>query len=229
MNISFWKKQPALVRSIFVFLVSYIVLSTVFLASTPRLTGWMMPMYTYIIEHTYPENKLISIENSGDMIMYHIEIHKYIKGVDIPLVDTLVDSMHSSFQFVTLIIYYSLLFAWPTLTVRKKITASYIFLPFLVLFILIDIPVTIISSIDLACIQKLHGIPLTDSFPRKVILYFSHFINNGGRQFYAVALLTITVLPFRFRFSTPKQANVKPDDPRPLSNEEKPRIRRGKK
>lgn len=212
MNIPLWNKIPALVRAILIFLVSYIVLSSIFLVSTSRITGWMLPMYTFIIEHAYPENKLVSIENAGDSIMYRMEIHKHIKGIDLPLVDTLVDSMHASFQFVTLIIYYSLLFAWPTMTLRKKITAFYVSLPFLILFILIDIPVTIISSIDLACIQKLHGISLTDSFSRKIILYLSHFINNGGRQFYAVALFMFTVLPFRFRLSSSKQAHIPSDD-----------------
>ncbi|MHB9028641.1 MAG: hypothetical protein ACYC9O_07730 [Candidatus Latescibacterota bacterium] len=198
MNISFWKKTPGLVRVLLVFFVSYIILSSVFLMSTPRITGWMLPLYTYIIEHTYPENKLISIENRGESIMYHMEIHKYIQGVDLPLVDTLVDSMHSSFQFVTLIIYYSLLFAWPTLASGKKVIAFFASLPVLILFMLIDIPITIISSIDLATIQKLRGVPLAESFPRKVILFLSHFINNGGRQFFAVALFMLTVLPFRF-------------------------------
>jgi hypothetical protein len=198
MNTSFWKKTPGLVRVLLVFFVSYIVLSSVFLVSTPRITGWMLPLYTYIIEHAYPENKLISIENRGESIMYRMEIHKYIQGLDLPLIETMVDSMHSSFQFVTLVIYYSLLFAWPSLTARKKVIAALISLPVLILFVLVDVPVTVISSIDLAVLQKLRGIPLAESFPRRIILFLSHFINNGGRQFFAVMIFILSVTPFRY-------------------------------
>lgn len=205
-------------RAMLIFPVAFTALSAVILLSTPRITGWMLPMYSYVIEHAYPEDKLISIENRGDSIMYHMEIHKHIQGFDLPLVDTMVSSIHSSIQFITLIIYYSLLFAWPALTVKKRLTALYVSLPFLILFILVDIPVTIISSIDIACIQKLNGIPLADTFPRRIVEYLSHFINNGGRQFYAVTLFILTVIPLRLRFSTPKPVAVAPHDPCPCGS-----------
>jgi len=221
MTASRLKNIPALLSALLIFLVSYTALSALFLKATPHFTGWMLPMYSFVIERAYPENKLVSIENMGESIMYHMKIHKYIKGVDLPLVDTLVDSIHSSFQFVTLIIYYSLLFAWPGLAARKKLIALAAALPILILFILIDIPVTIISSIDLATIQKLRGIPLADSLPRKIILFLSHFINNGGRQFFAVALFILTVLPFHYRPSILKPSTAGPLDPCPCGSGKK--------
>ncbi len=205
MTITVWGKLPTVVRAILVFLVSYIALSAVFLMNTPRVTGWLMPLYTVIIERTYPQNELVSIVNNGTSISYEMKIHTYIKGTDLPLVDNLTDSIHASFQFVTLIIYYSLLLAWPAISTRKKIASIFLFFPILLLFILIDIPVTIISSIDFACMQKLHGIPLADSFSRKAILFLSHFINNGGRQFFAVMLFALTVFPLRMRASPKKR------------------------
>lgn len=205
MTITVWGKMPAAARAILVFLVSYIALSAVFLMNTPRITGWLMPLYTVIIERTYPGNELVSIVNNGTSISYVMKIHTYIKGSDLPLVDNLSGSIHTSIQFVTFIIYYSLLLAWPAISLRKRIASMLLFFPFLLLFILIDIPVTIISSIDFACMQKLQGIPLADSFPRKAILFLSHFVNNGGRQFFAVMLFALTVLPLRMRASPKKR------------------------
>ena len=114
----------------------------------------------------------------------------------------------ASFQFVTLIIYYSLLLAWPGISPRKRIVSSILFFPALLLFILVDIPVTIISSIDLACIQKLRGITLDETIRQKIVLFLSHFINNGGRQFFAVTLFALTVLPFRMRNHPKKSAGA---------------------
>ncbi|MDP2982577.1 MAG: hypothetical protein Q8O92_04515 [Candidatus Latescibacter sp.] len=173
-----------------------------------------MPAYTQIIERSFPGNELVSIENTGQSIIYKIKITRYIKGIDIILVDSLVSSIHSSFQFVTLIIYYSLLFAWPSLPLSKRIKAFSITLPIIVLFVCIDIPVTIISSIDLQCIVKLQGIPLVDTFSRRVILFLSHFFNNGGRQFFAVMLFAFTIIPFSHS-SLPLKSAVLDNNNRP--------------
>lgn len=192
------KRTLMFLRTILGFMIFYVALLALFFVSSPRITDYLMPVYTIIIKHAFPGNELVSIENTGQTIMYKIKIHRYIKGIKIPLVDFLVSSIHSSFQFVTLIIYYSLLFTWPSCPLSKRIKASYLTLPILVLFVCIDIPVTIISSIELACIQKLHGIPLVDTFSRRVILFLSHFFNNGGRQFFAVMLFAFTVIHFHF-------------------------------
>ncbi|MFA6472166.1 MAG: hypothetical protein WCU00_09025 [Candidatus Latescibacterota bacterium] len=197
MKLPFKKRTLVFLRAVVGFIVFYTALSALFYYSNPRITGWLMPVYTQIIMRAYPGNELISIENTGQSITYSIKIKRYIKGITIPLEDFLNSSIHSSFQFVTLIIYYSLLFAWPSFPLSKRIKAFLITLPILVLFVCIDIPVTIISSIELDCLQKLHGIPMVDTFSRKVLLYLSHFFNNGGRQFFAVTLFAFTVIPFR--------------------------------
>ena len=198
MKLPFEKKTLVFLRAMVCFMVFYTALSTLFYYSNPRITGWLMPVYTQIIMRAYPGNELISIENTGQSITYNIKIKRYIKGITIPLEDFLTSSIHSSFQFVALIIYYSLLFAWPSFPLSKRIKAFLVTLPILILFVCIDIPVTIISSIELGCLQKLHGIPMVDTFPRKVLLFLSHFFNNGGRQFFAVLLFAFTIIPFRF-------------------------------
>lgn len=214
MKLPFEKRTLVFLRAIVGFMIFYVALSTLFYYSNPRITGWLMPVYTQIVKRAYPGNELVSIENTGQSIMYKIKIQRYIKGIKIPLVDFLVSSIHSSFQFITLIIYYSLLFAWPSLPLSKRIKALSITLPILVLFVCIDIPVTIISSIELACIQKLHGIPMVDTFSRRIILFLSHFFNNGGRQFFAVMLFAFTVIPFR--------AGSQPQKPASEGNKNRP-------
>jgi hypothetical protein len=213
MNLPFEKRTLVYLRAILGFMVFYILLSALFYVANPRITGWLMPAYSQIIERAFPGNELVSIQNTGHSIMYKIKIQRYIKGVSIPLVDFLVSSIHSSFQFVTLIIYYSLLFAWPSLPLSKRIRAFAITLPILVLFVCIDIPVTIISSIEFDCIRKMNGIPLIDTFSRRVILFLSHFFNNGGRQFFAVLLFAFTVIPFRTSAQPPKSPESAKNNP----------------
>src|SRR4030042_1504052 len=120
MNSPLPKKVPVFIRTLVFFTVTFVLLSAGLSFFSQHVTGWMVPAYAYVIEKVYPENELVSIENAGAAIMYTMKIHKKIQGTDLPLVDYLVDSIHAGFQFVTMIIYYSLLFAWPSLALSKR-------------------------------------------------------------------------------------------------------------
>ena len=225
MNAFLEKKAPVVIRAIVVFIVAYVAVSAVFYFSTPYVTGRLVPVFAYIIERAYPDNELVSLETTNrggkTSILYTMKIHKRLEGIEIPLVDYLNSSVYASFQFITLIIYYSLLLSWPSLSPVKKVKAFLLSFPFLLLFVSIDIPVTIISSIELECKRKLHGIPMVATFSRSVLIFLSHFFNNGGRQFFAVLLFALTVMPFRFRSSSPKPLAVGRNDPCPCGSGKK--------
>ena len=225
MNIVHEKKALLILRVVVGFLVVYVAVSAVFYVSSPYITMRLVPVFARIIERAYPENEIVSIEamsgGGKTSIRYTMKIHKRLEGIELPLVDYLDSGIYASFQFITLIIYYSLLLSWPSLSPGKKIKAFILSLPVLIIFVSIDIPVTIISSIELDCIEKLHGIPMVDTFSRKVILFLSHFFNNGGRQFFAVMLFALTVLPFHFRSSSQETLNVRRNDPCPGGNGKK--------
>ena len=208
-----------------VFILAYVAVSTIFYVSTPYITVRLVPVFAHIIKRAYPENELVSIRTTGrggkTSINYTMKIHKHIEGIDIPLVDYLNSSVYASFQFVTLIIYYSLLISWPSLSPGKKIKAFFLSFPFLLLFVSIDIPVTIVSSIELECKRRLQGIPMVATFSRSVLIFLSHFFNNGGRQFFAVMLFAFTVIPFRFRSSSPKPLTLSRNDPCPCGSGKK--------
>lgn len=225
MNASLEKKVPVVIRAILVFIVAYITVFAVFYFSTQYITERFVPVFAYIIERAYPENELVSLEATSrggkTSIHYTMKIHKRLEGIEIPLVDYLNSSIYASFQFVTLIIYYSLLLSWPSLSPVKKVKAFLLSFPFLILFVSIDIPVTVISSIELECERKLHGIPMVATFSRSFLMFLSHFFNNGGRQFFALMLFALTVLPFRFRSSSPKPLAVRRKDPCPCGSGKK--------
>ncbi len=197
MNSSLAKHSRFLFRTIPVFLISYAALSVLLFSFAPEITRRLTPLYAFIIERAYPENELVSISAGGEVISYTITVHRRIKGTALPLVDDVSSSIHASFQFVTPIIYLSLLFAWPALPARRRILAFAASLPVLLLFVLTDIPVTILNSVDIACLRNMHGIPLADSFPRDAVFFLSHFFNNGGRQFFAVLLFAAVLFVLR--------------------------------
>ena len=200
MNESLKKKAPVIIRAFLVFAVVYVALTAVFYVSSQYITEQFLPVFAYIIERVYPENELVSLgtkrRGGNTTIRFNLKVNKQVEGFCIPLVEELSGSIDSSIQFVTLIIFYPLLISWPLLSPRKKAKAFLLSFPFLTLFVFIDIPVNIIGTIEQEYVLRLEIYPMVDITPSKTFPFLSHFFSNGGRQFFAVILFALTIIPF---------------------------------
>ncbi len=182
----------------------YAVVTLLFYAAGPHVVQASLPTVEKVLAVSYPDMELDQIEygsfNGRRMIRYRMKITKYLEGISIPLIDYLSSSLYISSQFVSAIIFYSLLFSWTFISWRKRIIAGILLTPFVLLFILIDIPVSVVTSIEFECQNKLPGYRIVETLPRQTIMFLGHFINNGGRQFLGVLLFALAVAPFHVSF-----------------------------
>lgn len=178
-----------------------IVVTVFFYLIAPSIVKTSLPTVRILIQRSFPETELANIEyrESGGSreIVYKMKITKWIRGIDIPLIDYLSSNLSVSSQFVTAIILYTLLFSWPFISMRRRLMAAVILIPFVLLFIFLDMSLSAVTSIELECQRKLAGYATQESIQRNTMIFLGHFFNNGGRQFLAALMFLISVLPFR--------------------------------
>ncbi len=192
-------------KSILIFTVklflSFTVLSVVFYLNLKTLVNFFMPLVESFLRHYSSEIELISIaandKAGGIKLDYSFKIIKQLTGLSLPLIETVSRSISAAIIVIPYIIFYSLLFSWPGLTVKKRVLAALVFFPILSGFYVLDSVVTIISSIEIYTRSMLRGIKVDHSFLSEALLSTSHFFNNGGRQFMAVLMFAVVALPFR--------------------------------
>jgi hypothetical protein len=169
----------------------------------PSVVKFSLPVVTSVIKQSYPEVELthIGYKDTGlRVIEFTMKIKKWIQGIDLPLIDNLSSTLLISMQFITAIIFYTLLFSWPFISIRKKILTAVISIPFLMLLILMDISFSIVAIIEVICKKSTTGYVLNESMLNNIVIFGGHFFNNGGRQFLGVFLFLISVISYR-RFS----------------------------
>ena len=85
------------------------------------------------------------------------------------------------------IIIFSLILAWPALSIRQSLKAILFSIPLIVVIACIDYPLIFIAEIE----SVYSGGTLMDS----IRLLWKHLLNNGGRQFLALIAFLISIAP----------------------------------
>jgi len=85
------------------------------------------------------------------------------------------------------IIVFSLILAWPGISLLNRLQTFLISLPLIVLVHAIDLPMIFIANIESA-----HS---TNDFGNASRSVWSHILNNGGRQFLALVIFLISIAP----------------------------------
>jgi len=94
-------------------------------------------------------------------------------------------SLYASSLFTHPIIVFSFLLAWSFDSSFKKIKTFLIAIPLMLIVVLIDIPINIINTAE-------HGI-INNSFMGKVREFADHFFLNGGRQFFSLLVVFLSI------------------------------------
>jgi len=209
--------------------VAYLFISVVMFFTGPWITKTFLPAIRMVI-HTYgTEQELLSLEtvtSGGYMsIMYEFRITKHFPGVALPLIETLTSTITASILFVPHIIFYSLILSWPIINWRRRLAAIVLSVPVMTAFFIVDAAVTIMSSIELETRSKLVGYVVVHAFRSDILVYLSHFFNNGGRQFMGVLIFIIAAVPLNLRGLLPNKGKdqYKPgrNDPCPCGSGKK--------
>ncbi|MEA3487494.1 MAG: SEC-C domain-containing protein [Thermodesulfobacteriota bacterium] len=160
-----------------------------------------MPLFAFEIEMVHPEYEVISsgIENlnNSDHIYYVIKIKRpIVNKLGIPKYGKTVKlNIVASTLYIQPIIIFSLLFSWPGFSIRERLKAALISVPFLIAMASIDIPPFFVSRIEMS-------FPV-GSLSEQIRIMLQNFFSNGGRQFLALlAALVIIGLIHIMRTST---------------------------
>lgn len=193
--------------------IAYLLISVAMFFAGPWITKTLLPSIKAVINAYGTEHELLSLDtgtSGGYMsIMYEFRIIKHFPGVSLPLIETLKSTITASILFVPYIIFYSLILSWPVIRWKRRLTAIVLSVPVMTGFFITDAAITIISSIELEARSRLAGYVVDHAFMSDVLVYLSHFFNNGGRQFMGVLIFVVAAVPLNISGLLPKKVRSK--------------------
>jgi SEC-C motif-containing protein len=154
-----------------------------------------LPLFKHQIELTHPEYTVIDYDikkiRRVNYIQYLIKVNKEPIGKTEGLSGkkgsiTRLKAQASSLSIVPIIIF-TLILAWPGLSMRQRIKAIFLSIPLIVVIACVDYPFIFIAEIE----SVYSGGTLMDS----IRLLWKHLLNNGGRQFLALIAFLISIAP----------------------------------
>jgi len=173
------------------FIPVFLLVTLLYYVAGPLYVRTLLPLFAFEIEMVHPEYEVISsgIENldKSDHIYYVIKIKRpIVNKLGIPKYDKTVKlNIVASTLYIQPIIIFSLLFSWPGLSLRERLKAALISVPFLIAIASIDIPPFFVSRIEMS-------FPV-ESLSEQIRIMLQNFFSNGGRQFLALLVALITI------------------------------------
>jgi hypothetical protein len=173
-----------IIKILFVFLVSYIVLLSIFVRYGYIYADLFSPLFKAEIGAFFPEFKVYSIgyENfrGQDMISMQVKTTKVIPlgSKQLPIGYPIVPKTHAVNQYMHPVIIFSILLGWPRITWRGRLAMLACALPLLILLECIDIPLVLVAN----CQQHIYSLhPEQASALVPPLTYWREFLINGGR------------------------------------------------
>jgi len=175
-----------------------------------------LPLFSWEIKVLHPEYTIEEFYlNERMQIMYQVQVSRVgvdIKGRRVGGTQARAGIVGKA-MYIPPVIVFSLLLAWPGLSVRERLKVFLVSIPLLIATELIDIPVQIINRIEAPWpVQGLGG---------HMRVFWTNFINNGGRQFLAVVVFLISFASVRLIFPSRVKAPVGRNEPCPCGSGKK--------
>lgn len=182
----------------------------------PSYIRLFLPLFSYEIKTIHPEYSIKEFSlNDRKQIMYQVQVFR--EGVD-DKGRTLGGSearagILGRTMYISPIILFSLLLAWPGLSIKERLKAFLISIPLLIGTQLIDIPIQIINRVEAPWpVHSLGG---------HIRVFWINLLNNGGRQFLAIIAFLISIASVRLIFPSNIKAPVGRNDPCPCGSGKK--------
>jgi hypothetical protein len=168
----------------------------------------LLPVFTWEIEFLNPQYKVVEggIVSIGQInyLQLDIEVNKPMP----PGRQGAGDSGHitrhkaqASSLCIAPIIIFSLILAWPSLPIKRRLKAFIFSLPLIVLVECLDYPIIFIANIS--------SVYSDNILLNTVLKIWSYILSNGGRQFLALIAFFVVIAP---HYITPKYASPRPID-----------------
>ena len=206
-----------------------VITGTVFYFAGSRFTEAILPVTKRIITFLHPEYDFreFKLSNEARSKAFTFLVNVQIKpGGGMIVFDNIqrfpfYGRMLESTLYVMPLITFSLLFAWPFLSVYKKLAAVIISLPFLLFFELFDISLFVIGNIETKSRSIIH-VAGTDTLLYHISTFCVSFLGNGGRQFIAILVFLLAIAPFHLKArALPLGGTVRGNDPCPCGSGKK--------
>jgi len=182
----------------------------------PSYIRLFMPVFSWEIKAVHPEYNIKEFYLSDQMqIMYQVQVYRVgvdVKGRRVGGTEARAGILGRA-MYIPPIIVFSLLVAWPGLSVRERLRAFIVAVFLLIATELVDIPVQIINRVEAAWpVQGLGG---------HLRVFWINLINNGGRQFLAVVVFLLSIASVRLIFPARIKDPVGRNDPCPCGSGKK--------
>lgn len=192
------------------FIPVFLLVTLLYYVAGPIYVRILLPLFAFEIEMVHSEYEVISsgIENlnNSDHIYYVIKIKRpIVNKLGIPKYDKTVKlNIVASTLYIQPIIIFSLLFSWPGLSLREKLKAALIAVPFLIATASIDIPPFFVSRIEMS-------FPV-GSLSEQIRIMLLNFFSNGGRQFLALLVALVIIGLIRIMRTSTAISDLDPND-----------------
>jgi len=208
-----------IIRFIILLVPSFLFVALIFYLFGSYYLKFFMPLFSYEIRQVCPEYEILSF-NIGELkksqrIMYEVIIHRtYIDKQGKTRINRKISgNILASAVYIHPLIIYSLLLAWPVLSIKEKLKSLIISIPLLIIIELIDIPIHLINEME--------TFSAVDSLSERFRLFYFSFLNRGGRQFLALLVFLISIAPFHLNRSFISEASIGRNDPCPCGSGKK--------
>ena len=194
-----YKKE--LLRFLIRFVGAVIYLSTLSFLFGHILVKMLLPFISCGIEYGDSKYEVLEVKvltrDSIKQIHYTIRTHEAFidqEGKIWPASDQ-TTGIQAYVVHIYPIIAFSFLLSWPYLTKKKKLPAALISILLLIMVAMIDVPVNLLYSL-----KESYN---SGSLPYQAKIQWYHefaylFLNTGGRQFLALLVFVVSVVPFHF-------------------------------
>lgn len=167
----------------------FLILLFYFIA--PVFISGHLKLFKNQLRMCHPEYEIIGHDiikiNQLDYIQFYIKVNKTPTAPGTSLNKGAIVKVkgQASTLCIAPIIIFSLILAWPGLTLRKRIKALLIAMPLTFFLAAIDFPIMFIADIE----STFSDTPLLNSLR----LLWKHLLNNGGRQFMGLLIAVLAI------------------------------------
>jgi hypothetical protein len=185
-----------IIRTLISFVISYVLLLFMFMELGHFYVKLFSPVFQAEVEFLFPEFKVYSIGHEKyrgqDMIFMQVKTAEVIPldTKQLPAGYPIIPKNHVVNQYMHPVIIFSILLAWPRVTLRERLRMLSLAVPLLVVLELIDIPLVLVAN----CQQHLNSLyPDPAMAPALPLVYWREFLMNGGRAVLSILFACLAV------------------------------------
>ena len=210
--------SQAMLRFVLMLALAYAVLLAASVRFGPLYSAAWLPLFQWQMEYIAPDYKVVTLHiverQRQRVIEAVIETVRPVRigGTIIPAGVPVTTSTVIGNQLLHPVLLFSLLLAWPTVSLKARGLLLLLAVPVLGVVEMLDIPLVLLGSVQ----DMLLAMLAPDQLRASVLVYWMNFLNSGGRQALTLAAAGLTWIAYRsIRLKKPVIGGVRHAAPLP--------------